>query len=314
MKKNKNGIKTILNGRLVVFALGVAVITGCSSMNQDVKTAPPERENSANLISPSKVKPGTRVESKRASDKIILSNSSYYAKCGNQVKSMASILEPIVNRMVKQKIPYSNKRADEWRDCSGNFLRLSSYVAEACPGSSANLAAGPGITDYKAVGNNRVTAKAKARDSRSLAKWYYEHDRFIPIYYDNATDNSDQIYKILKENRDRIKPGAILWFSHSRPTSAGGINALFDNGSPSSINHMGTVVSTTLDNEGHIQQYSMYHGRSKGKRATITKTQFWSWPPKYTRGGQTYPRLGYWRQYLVGIGTLLPAVAQLHGN
>lgn len=36
-----------------------------------------------------------------------------------------SILKPIVASMVQQAIPYPQDSANEWRDCSGNFLRLT---------------------------------------------------------------------------------------------------------------------------------------------------------------------------------------------
>ncbi len=272
-----------LIARLLVFALALVVFTGCTSVNRDVKVSKP------------------------ASDNDIFSEPSYYAKCDNKLESMASMLEPIAKKLVSQKIPYAQKPANEWRDCSGNFLRLSSYVAEACLGSRVHLATGPGITDYKVGGNNKATPKAKARDSRSLAKWYQDQGRFIPIYYDNVTADITQPSDSLKMNRHRIKPGAVLWFSRSLPTSAGGVNALFARREPGSINHMGTVVSTKLDNEGQLIQYSMYHGRRAGKLATITHTQYWQWPLTYTKGGRKYPPAGYWKQYLVGIGTLLPA-------
>ena len=40
----------------------------------------------------------------------------------------------------------------------------------------------------------------------------------------------------------------------------------------------------------------------------LTTTHYWNWPSQYTSEGQSYPPLGYWGQYLVGIAAILPEV------
>lgn len=228
-----------------------------------------------------------------------MSPYSYYAMCGGHLKDLKDVLGPITQRMVSQQIPYSQVPSDEWRDCSGNFLRLSSYLAEACPELNGSLAATQGITDYKAGANNVAEpAEAVARTTRDIARWYSENGRFTPIYYDKGFDEKSALEKY----RTLIRPGAVLWFSHEKPTSSAGLEPLFGY----EINHMGTVVSVARDNSGEVVSYEMYHGRSEGKVATITKDHFWNWPKKYLHNGYTYPPLGYWGQYLVGIGTIAP--------
>jgi len=236
----------------------------------------------------------------------VASADVYYALCGDEVKSMADILRPITQKMDDQQIPYAQNPSDEWRDCSGNFLRLSSYVASACRGNDDNLAAPPGITDYIDGGDNKAPGAEKARDSRTLGKWYHEQGRFIPIYYDGVTDIS-QPPPDLVDNRHLIKPGAVLWFARKKPFKEAGLNGLWFRGpSGAHINHMGTVVAVNQREDGLVISYQMYHGRNPRKRAAITKHHYWTWPSAFTLSGQKYPPFGYWGQFLVGIGTLLP--------
>lgn len=222
---------------------------------------------------------------------------AYYAMCGGQLTDLEDVLGPITSRMVSQKIPYSQAASGEWRDCSGNFLRLSSYLAEECPELESSLAATKGITDFQPGANNlSKPARAAARTTRGLASWYSEQGRFVPVYYDGAPDEQTALEKY----RTLIRPGAVLWFSRKKPASSAGLDPLLSH----QINHMGTVVSVTRDESGDVVRYEMYHGRNKGKVATITNTHFWDWPAEYLGSGRTYPPLGYWGQYLVGIGTI----------
>ena len=225
---------------------------------------------------------------------------AYYAMCGGQLKDLKDVLGPITDRLVSQQIPYSQAASDEWRDCSGNFLRLSSYLAEACPELNGSLAATKGITDFKPGANNVAEpAKAVARTTRSIARWYSVNKRFVPIYYNAELDEK----VVLAEYRGLIRPGAVLWFSPQRPKRSAGLEPLFSR----QINHMGTVVSVEQNESGEVVRYKMYHGRSEGKVATVTEEHYWQWPKKFTSGGNKYPPLGYWEQYLVGVGSIAPA-------
>lgn len=239
----------------------------------------------------------------------VVSAEAYYARCNGELRSMADILRPLTQRMHDQRIPYTQNPSDEWRDCSGNFLRLSSYVAAACLESEDYLAAPPGITDYAVGGNNKAPGREKARDTRTLGKWYHEQGRFIPIYYDGVTDIS-QAPPALIEHRELIKPGAVVWFARKKPSTEDGLDGLWYRGaSGAHINHMGTVRAVTRDEEGNVISYEMYHGRNPRKPAAITKHHYWAWPSIFTLNGQQYPPFGYWNQFLVGIGTLLPVEA-----
>ncbi|MEM8488799.1 MAG: hypothetical protein AAF564_24855 [Bacteroidota bacterium] len=240
----------------------------------------------------------------------------YYAQCGNQVVSMADILVPIASSLQAQGIPYtrSQEPIDEWRDCSGNFLRLSSYVASRCSDNSDALAAPAGIKDYVPGGNNEAPHNTGPRSSRGLGQWYHDQARFIPIYYDDVADIHVAPQDLI-DHRNLIKPGAVLWFSRQKPLSTNGLEDLWvRNDARTHINHMGTVTEVTRDEAGNVVEYKMYHGHGRdGNHASITASHFWDWPAHYTHKNGTrtkfYPPLGFWDQYLVGIGTLLPTEA-----
>lgn len=225
---------------------------------------------------------------------------AYYAMCGGRRTDLGDIIGPIAASMVAQQIPYTQDPANEWRDCSGNFLRLSSYLAEACPELNGSLAATSGIRDFEPGADNAADpASAAARTTRGIAKWYFDNHAFVPIYYDPET--ADRV--ALAKHRDFIRPGAVLWFSRQKPTKSSGLQPLFTR----AINHMGTVVSVERDEDGNVVRYTMYHGRSKGKKARVTEHHYWQWPAMFTRAGKEYPPLGYWDQYLVGIAPIARA-------
>jgi hypothetical protein len=237
--------------------------------------------------------------------------TSYYAFCGGQEMNLGDVLSPITTDMEAQKIPYSQDPKNEWRDCSGNFLRLSSYLASACPENQRYLAAPPGISDYTPGGNNVAPAGARARSSRDIAKWYESQGRFTAIYYDGVSTPSE-IPPGLREHRNLIRPGAVLWFSLARPSSADGLDGLFTKrvSRGPHINHMGTVTKVTRNETGQVIRFAMYHGRSTGKPGSVTRAHYWTWPEDFLANGtKEYPSLGYWNQYLVGIGTIVPVVS-----
>lgn len=239
--------------------------------------------------------------------------NTYFALCDGEAKDLEMILQPVVTDLSAQKIPYTRDPANEWRDCSGNFLRLSSYLASACPEQQENLIAPPGIRAYQAGADNAVPFDVPYRSSRAVAQWYHKQERFTPIYYD-GTRSVSGVPADLDRYRDLIRPGAVLWFSRGRPTSAGGVNALFNKtGTGSHINHMGTVTSVRRNENGEVIGYAMYHGHgtaAKGTPASVTKGQYWDWPARLLGGGtKEYPPMGYWSQRLVGIGSLVPVVS-----
>ena len=235
---------------------------------------------------------------------------NYYAVCGGQVREVGELLRPFVDEMVGQGIPYSVAQPDEWRDCSGNFLRLSSYLVSACAEQAEHLAAPAGIGEYRHGADNSPPGRPKARTTGDLARWYSQQGRFVPIFYDGAVAVTD-IPADLHKHRHLVRPGAVLWFANERPMAAGGLEAIFKStgGLRSHAIHMATVTAVTRDDAGAVVSFSMYHGRSTGKPGAETTTQYWQWPSHFTSRGQSYPSFGHWNQYLIGIGRLLPDAA-----
>ena len=203
--------------------------------------------------------------------------------------------------MSSQDIGYTQDPGDEWRDCSGNFLRLSSRIASTC--NNVQMVAPKGITRYEKGGNNKRPGMAHARTSEDIARWYDQKGLFIPIFYD-ATDISSAP-ESLEAVRNKIKPGSVLWFSREQPLSSEGDEGLLD-----SINHMGTIVSVTKDDDGNVIEWTMYHSYNETKNNDVT-THWWNWPKKYTSRGQEYPPGGFWDQRIVGMSEtlLVPSTA-----
>ncbi len=294
---------------LHVFKLALAVFflafTGCVTKGSESTTQPGADSSSG---PPAKATEHTKPPPLTEEQKIV-DGDAYYVMCGGKLNKLENILQPIVDRMVAQKIPYTQDPANEWRDCSGNFLRLTSYFASECPEQQNSLIAPPGIKDFRPGGNNVGPGNVTARSSRSVAEWYQKKGRFTPIYYDGVQSPS-QIPADLRKYRNLIRPGAVLWFSRGKPTSADGLDALFQKTSSGThINHMGTVTAVKKNETGEVVSFEMFHGRTKSKPASVTRTHFWKWPDKYLQGGtKEYPSFGYWGQSLVGIATFSPVV------
>ena len=197
---------------------------------------------------------------------------------------------PAVDWMRDQTIIYTQSPGDEWRDCSGNFLRLSSRIATLCP--NVDLAAPPGITRYVHGGNNKRPALAEARTTRGLAKWYDDKGLFVPVYYDGV--HPDSAPASLVAFRNNIQPGTVLWFSPQVPLTAQGRRNLYKE-TGGIINHMGTVVSVRKDDSGNVVGWDMYHGQNARKHNGVT-SHLWA------KSGRSkpIPQGGYGQQRIVG--------------
>lgn len=198
---------------------------------------------------------------------------------------------PAIEWMRQQKIIYTQQPSDEWRDCSGNFLRLSSRIASQCPG--VHLAAPPGIKAYAAGGDNKRPGREEARTTRGLAKWYDEKGLFVPVYYDGV-DPLDAPASLIGL-RNKIRTGTVLWFSPGVPMSAGGKSGLYDE-RRGVINHMGTVVSVTRDQAGNVTGWDMYHGQNERAHNGVT-SHYW----KRSGRSRPVPQGGYGSQRIVGF-------------
>lgn len=295
--------------------VGIGFVAGCTSQpvaeSPESDSASRPAEAAQPVAQPAPVAPPPRAPASPAAAAPPAPGGpgGYAVQCNGETTTVASVLQPIVSSLVAQKIPYGRSSPKEWRDCSGNFLRLSSYVAAACPEHAEQLVAAPGVSEYVAGGSNTVALERKARSSRGIAQWYHEQGRFTPIYYDDAQRLGDTPAD-LRKYRHLIQPGTVLWYSRGRPLAAAGVDPLFTR-SETGINHMGTVTAVERNDSGEVVRYHIYHGHGKdGTPASVTKAHYWKWPDTYLAGGtKSYPPFGYWKQRVVGIGTLVEPLA-----
>lgn len=205
---------------------------------------------------------------------------------------------PSIEWMASQTIIYTQDPSDEWRDCSGNFLRLSSHISEIC---DVDLVAPPGVSKYVDVGSYQTPGNEEARTTRGIAEWYDQKNAFVPIFYDGV--DITEAPEALKAIREKIKPGAVLWFSQRKPLATDGKEGLYREVG-GAIGHMGTVTSVERDANGRVTGWDMYHGQNSRKHNGIT-SHWWDWPEMYTSRGQEYPPGGYWNQRIVGFAESL---------
>ena len=214
-------------------------------------------------------------------------------------------IAPAIDWMTEQTITYTQDPADEWRDCSGNFLRLSSRIASICP--NVDMAAPAGIKEFDPDGDNKRPGAADARSTRALAKWYDERELFVPVYYDDR--DATLAPASLTEFRNDIRPGTVFWFSFEVPKSNQGKENLYMESADGKgvIGHMGTVVSVERDVDDNVTSWTMYHGQNSRKNNGIT-THRWD---KSTRSPGN-PQGGWGEQRIVGYAShLVPELAAL---
>lgn len=127
------------------------------------------------------------------------------------------------------------------------------------------------------------------RDSRDLARWYYERGQLILIR--NALAQSDL-----------IRPGMVLFFGHNGVMyKNASVRTLF---SPQrGIDHVGVVVRVYKDNAGKVTGYELFHGHGRRGRTKASITKWHKRKP--TRAG--YPPLGNGRQQLLAAARIVRA-------
>ncbi len=194
-----------------------------------------------------------------------------YVTCNGEVVTLSSIVVPITEKMASVEIPYTQAKAggDQLRDCSGNFLRVSSYIAGRCEDAQATLAASAGVVDWIPGGGKKNVFKGEvrhwtdggteyaARTTRDTARWYHSQGLFTPVYTDGSNPS-----KGLEALRSQIKPGMVIWYGRSgqRYSKRSGLDKLFQ--SRVGIVHVGVVHSVQRDETtGEVTSYKLYHGR-----------------------------------------------------
>ncbi|RMG81418.1 MAG: hypothetical protein D6714_12995 [Bacteroidetes bacterium] len=188
--------------------------------------------------------------------------------CFHDDKELGLQLTLFAENMEKQQVMYDNKNPENLADCSGIFHRVVRFVADQCD-----------QYDYP--------DPAVARDSRSLARWYNDHNNLIFI-----TDAAAQ--------RAVIKPGAVLFFGGSGKKYANPAQDQVLAPYPAGIiEHIGVVTEVKRDAAGKVTGYVMFHGRRPGVFAQ--RSHYHSLKPP--RLG--FPPLGNWNQQLVAVGYVM---------
>lgn len=155
--------------------------------------------------------------------------------------NFAKSFKKIAKQLESQKIPYKQAKHS---DCSGMVFRVCSEVTNQTQGTCQNDFILPCETGYK--------------DSRSLARWYYENKNLVVV-----TDPQNM--------GDLIQVGSVMFYGgwgkkYDRNVS---IYDLEINGR--GISHVGVVVDVKKKN-GKVVEYDLFHGHGKpGTPADITK-------------------------------------------
>ena len=160
-------------------------------------------------------------------------------------------------------------------DCSGMFFRMIKTLQEKCPDF-----------DYPKMN--------QARSSRQLAAYYHKKGKLTIIKND-------------EEASQYLQPGYALFFGRNGKKYTRFDIDFLTSGS-TGIQHMGLLLEVETEN-GVVQTYKMFHGRSSGKAAKITE-HFRQY--KYDDDNK-YPPYGNWGQQLVAVAKILPD-AELHAN
>lgn len=167
-------------------------------------------------------------------------------------------------RMEKDSLMYDSKNPSRLQDCSGIFHQLTQFVASTC-------------TQY-----DYPTPK-KARDSRSIARWFHEKGNLLIIEDPEAS-------------RNLIRPGSVMFFGRSGQRYKDmNIDLIAGINPRGVITHIGMVTEVKKDENGDVIGYVMMHGRRQG--VTAQRSHYHNIKPP--RLG--YPVLGNWNQQWVAI-------------
>jgi len=180
-------------------------------------------------------------------------------------------LSLFAEKLERDSLWYNNREPAKLQDCSGIFHRVVQFVQSKCDSYT-----------YPTPGS--------ARDSRSVAAWYKEQNNLV-------------IIKNPKEQRNLIRPGAVMFFGKSGQVYNNLTAAQVTAGYPDGIvQHIGVVTEVETDDAGNVTGYTMFHGRRPG--VTAQRSYYHQLQPP--RLG--YPILGNWNQQWVGVAYIMTPV------
>ncbi len=175
---------------------------------------------------------------------------------------LGRLVRQIALKIQAQNLYYNSKKLT---DCSGIFHRVLAEMQRICSNYDY-----PSPTQY--------------RSSRSLARWYYEKGALIPV--------NDPV-----KMANLIKPGAVMFFAHRDKNLDRFAGKRFFNANI--VSHIGIVVAVEKDPAGKVVSYQLFHGRSRGKIASITKHHYRN-PSK-----KSLPPFGNYSQPWIAVARLV---------
>jgi hypothetical protein len=194
--------------------------------------------------------------------------SNFTMSCGGRTVPLDETIQEISADFQSQKLLYNSK---PFTDCSGIFHRVLRAIKKKCSGYEL-----PDAEQY--------------RDTRELARWYFNQGELIVIEDPFAA-------------ADLLKPGAVLFFGYRdkkykniKPT------ALFG---AAGIEHMGVVVDVQRDSYQRVISYGLFHGQTTGKIASITRFHL------RTPTRPNLPPFGNWNQQWVAFARIVKPVPEL---
>ena len=186
---------------------------------------------------------------------------NYAIECSDTLIGLADPIDQIVDSLQALKLMFSSQPR-KLLDCSGIFHRVLFSLRKYCPEVE--------LPDVQT-----------ARSSRTIAEWYAKRDELILIYDELAQANL-------------IKPGAVLFYGRRkrRYRNLSLARMLRE------VRHLGVVVSVEKDENENVTAYELFHGRSRGKPASVTRNHFRK--PTHTK----LPPFGNWDQQWIAFARL----------
>lgn len=185
--------------------------------------------------------------------------------CNDRTEGLAPFLAEYATGIESEpdKWMYSNKASD-YKDCSGMFIRLCEALSEV----TCDKYLFPGRTFHS---------------SRALAAWYYRQGEL-------------QVITKPMESSDLIQVGQVMFYGQpgTKTPKRLTIDMLSGGSQQGLVGHVGVVVAVDRTEEGELEAYTIYHGRSSGKpaaRSIIRKAQ--------------NPDFGNWGQPWLAVGPIL---------
>ena len=230
--------------------------------------------------------------------------------CGRGIRTLEQVVTPILEDMAKTRIQYDKSRARslELADCSGNFLRVSSRVAEVCPKRAADLAILPGVPKWNGTLVDRSLLRDAewhgegnlVRTTKNTAEWYVRRRLFVPIYADRQGNERGVASRDLDRHRHWFRPGTVVWYGNTT-ISKKECRASEDCRAEliSHIDHMGVIASVEYDEDGNPINYLLYHGRNEERDNGITEYHKWD--------NKGRPPFGNGNQYVIGVAPIVKA-------